>query len=196
MVDRLNAARALRVAEIINDYRTLLVHIARHNVQIPTADYHEEAYKEIRDGLAAAQALMSANYNPIVASTQSNTETEKAELKRTILDASARRFQAHRIYLRVAVARRWVIARQDILRGARPGVQHTASLNAVSNTFRQEMARVTDQYAVDDLRAADTRAGYWTEEDPSLSEILDWIHDHLTWHQHSKLPAYTLHLDV
>ncbi|KAB8274615.1 hypothetical protein BDV30DRAFT_248420 [Aspergillus minisclerotigenes] len=174
-----NAARALRVAEIINDYRTLLVHIARHNVQIPTDDYHEEAYKEIRDGLAAAQALMSANYNPIVASTQSNTETEKAELKRTILDASARRFQAHRIYLRVAVARRCVIARQDILRGARPGIQHTASLNAVGITFRQEMARVTDQYTVDDLRAADTRAGYWTEEDPSLPEILDWIHDHL-----------------
>lgn len=151
---QVNAARALRVAEIINDYRTLLVHIARHNVQIPREDYHEEAYKEIRDGLAAAQALMSANYNPIVASTQSNTETEKAELKRygdplyqlarriliicrTILDASARRFQAHRIYLRVAVARRWVIARQDILRGARPGIQHTASLIAVGNTFRQ-----------------------------------------------------------
>ncbi|KAE8168369.1 hypothetical protein BDV40DRAFT_294910 [Aspergillus tamarii] len=179
MVDRLNPARALRVAEIINDYRTLLVHIARHNVQPPTEDGHGEAYTEIREGLAAAQALLAANYNPSLESTQSNTETEKAELKRTILDASARRFQAHRIYLRVAVATRCALARQNILREGRPGMERTASLEAVGNTFRQEMARVTDQYVVDDLRTADTRAGYWTEEDPSLSEVLDWIRHHL-----------------
>ncbi|OGM49720.1 hypothetical protein ABOM_001882 [Aspergillus bombycis] len=179
MVDRLNGARALRVAEIINDYRTLLMHIARHNVQTPAGDYHEEAYTEIRAGLAAAQALISANYNPSVAPTQSNTETEKAELQRTILDASARRFQAHRIYLRVAAATRWAITRQDIVRGGPAGIQHTAPLNSLGNSFRQEMARLTDQYALDDLRAADTRAGYWTVEDPTLPEILDWIQHHL-----------------
>ncbi|GAB1207474.1 hypothetical protein APSETT445_006194 [Aspergillus pseudonomiae] len=143
MVDRpvtlqqVNGARALRVAELINDYRTLLMHIARHTVQTPADDYHEEAYKELRAGLAAAQALISANYNPIVAPIQSNTETEKAELQRTILDASARRFQAHRIYLRVAVAKRWAISRQDIVRGGPAGIQHTAPLNSLGNSFRQ-----------------------------------------------------------
>ncbi|KAE8372477.1 hypothetical protein BDV26DRAFT_285935 [Aspergillus bertholletiae] len=179
MVDRLNAARALRVAEIINDYRTLLVHIARHNTRILTDSCHEDIHKEIREGLAAAEALVSANYNPSVAPTQSNTETEKAELQRTILDASARRFQAHRIYLRVAVATRWAIARQDILRGVQPVIQRTAPLHDARTTFRQEMAQVTDQYVVDDLRAADTRAGYWLEEDPTLPDILGWIHHHL-----------------
>ena len=41
------------------------------------------------------------------------------------------------------------------------------------------MARLTDQYAVDDLRDADMRAGYWIVEDPTLPEILDWIQYHL-----------------
>ena len=80
---------------------------------------------------------MSSNYNPSMTPAQSNVETEKAELQRVILDASARRFQAHRIYLRVAAARRWAINRQNILRGQQPGSQHAAQLKTVSNTFRQ-----------------------------------------------------------
>ncbi|OJJ76117.1 hypothetical protein ASPBRDRAFT_51779 [Aspergillus brasiliensis CBS 101740] len=178
MADGLNEARALRVAEIINDYRTLLVHISQQNVQIPSAEANEEGYKTIREGLAAAQALMSSNYNPSMTPAQSNVETEKAELQRVILDASARRFQAHRIYLRVAAARRWAINRQNVLRGQQPGPQHAAQLKTVSNTFRQEMAQVTDQYVVADLRAADTRAGHWLADDPSLPVILTWIRSH------------------
>ncbi|PYI10162.1 hypothetical protein BO78DRAFT_234010 [Aspergillus sclerotiicarbonarius CBS 121057] len=178
MADGLNEARALRVAEIINDYRTLLVHISQQNVQIPSEEANEEGYKAIREGLAAAQALMSSNFNPTMTPAQSNVETEKAGLQRVILDASARRFQAHRIYLRVAAARRWAINRQNILRGQRPGPQHAAQLKAVSNTFRQELAQVTDQYVVADLRAADTRSGHWLAEDPALPVILNWIRSH------------------
>lgn len=40
------------------------------------------------------------------------------------------------------------------------------------------MAQVTDQYVVADLRAADTRAGHWLADDPSLPVILTWIRSH------------------
>jgi hypothetical protein len=56
---------------------------------------------------------------------------------RVILDASARRFQAHKVYLRAAAARRWAIHRQNILRGQRAGPQHASQLKAVDDTFRQ-----------------------------------------------------------
>ncbi|OJK05165.1 hypothetical protein ASPACDRAFT_110438 [Aspergillus aculeatus ATCC 16872] len=179
MADGLNQARALRVAEIINDYRTLLMHISQQNVQAPADEFNEEGYKVIRDGLAAAQALMSSNYNPCATPAHAgNVEVEKAELRRVILDASARRFQAHRIYLKVAAARRWVINRQNILRGQRPGPQHAAQLKNASNTFHAELAQVTEQHVVADLRAADTRAGHWLNDDPSLPTILQWIRSH------------------
>lgn len=78
-----NQARALRVAELINDYRTLLMHISQQNVQVPADEFNEEGYKVIRDGLAAAQALMSSNYNPCATPAHAgNVEVEKAELRR------------------------------------------------------------------------------------------------------------------
>lgn len=150
-----NQARALRLAEIINDYRTLLLHIPQQNVPVPADDYHEEGFVVIRESLAAAQNLMSSNYSPSMpASHGSTAETEKAELRRygfadtisqkagadsprVILDGSARRFQAHRIYLRAAAAKRWAMHRANILRGQRPGAQHASQLKAISNTFRQ-----------------------------------------------------------
>ncbi|RHZ66917.1 uncharacterized protein CDV56_109473 [Aspergillus thermomutatus] len=176
MADGLNQARALRVAEIINDYRTLLIHIPQQNVEARPEDAHEEGYVVLRESMAAAQTLISASYNTRQVPTQaSSEETERVELQRVILDASARRFQAHKIYLRAAAARRWAIHRQNVLRGQRPGPQHTSQLKAVSNTFRQELQQITDAYVVADLRAADVRAGHWLDDDPSLSAILTMI---------------------
>lgn len=54
-----------------------------------------------------------------------------------ILDAAARRFQAHKIYLRAAAAKRWALNRSNILRGQRPTPAHDAQLKAVSSTFHQ-----------------------------------------------------------
>ncbi|KAH8426973.1 uncharacterized protein LDX57_004697 [Aspergillus melleus] len=179
MADGLNEARALRLAEIINDYRTLLLHIPQQNVQVPADDYYEEGFVVIRESLAAAQNLMSSNYSPSMPANHGSTaETEKAELRRVILDGSARRFQAHRIYLRAAAAKRWAMHRANVLQGQRPGPQHASQLKAISNTFRQELAQVTNQHVVADLRAADMRAGHWLDDDPSLEMILNWIRSH------------------
>ncbi|KAF7596428.1 hypothetical protein BBP40_001735 [Aspergillus hancockii] len=179
MADGLNQARALRVAEIINDYRTLLVHISQQDVPTPAEDWQEQGYVVIRESLAAAQALMASNYTPAIPlAGGNNAEIEKAELQRVILDGSARRFRAHKIYLRAAAGRRWSINRQNILRGQRPQAQHAAQLKRVEDAFRQELAQVTDQHVVADLRAADTRAGHWLSDDPSLPAILNWIRSH------------------
>ena len=96
-------------------------------------------------------------------------------LFRVIIDSSARRFQAHKIYLRAAVARRWAMARANILRGQRPTSQHVTALKNASTTLQQELARVTDQHVYADLRAADQRAGHWLDDDPSLEMIRRWI---------------------
>ncbi|RMJ25920.1 hypothetical protein PHISP_03214 [Aspergillus sp. HF37] len=164
----------------MNDYRTLLLHIPQQNVDAPPEDYWEEGYVVIRECLTAAQRLMSSNYCPSssTASSSNDQEAEKAEFRGVILDAAARRFQAHKIYLRAAAAKRWALNRSNILRGQRPTPVHAAQLNAVSSTFRQELAQITDQYVVSDLRAADLRAGHWLDDDPSLDAINRWIQQH------------------
>ncbi|KNG79904.1 hypothetical protein ANOM_011689, partial [Aspergillus nomiae NRRL 13137] len=76
-----NQARALRVAEIINDYRTLLVHISQQDIPVRAEDCGQPGYVVIRESLAAAQALMSSNYTPVVPTGGNDAETEKAELQ-------------------------------------------------------------------------------------------------------------------
>ncbi|KAL4923520.1 uncharacterized protein BDV17DRAFT_236911 [Aspergillus undulatus] len=179
MSDGLNQARALRVAEIMNDYRTLLLHISQLNVSVPPEDQAEEGYRVLRECLAAASALMASSYSPSPPpANASSEEAEKAQLRRVILDGSARRFQAHRIYLRAAAAKRWIIHRDGVLRGQRPGPQHAAQMKVMGNTLRQELAQISNQHVVADLRAADARAGHWLADDPALDAILSWIRSH------------------
>ncbi|KAF7525317.1 hypothetical protein PCG10_005202 [Penicillium crustosum] len=171
MADGLNQARAMRVAEIINDYRTLLLHISQQNVEASQEEYWEDGFVVLRESIASAQTLMSANYQACPVTGQGNVETEKAELRRVILDSSARRFQAHKIYLRAAAARRWAITRASALRSSNP----TAQLKSTTATLHQDLARFTDQHVVADLRAADLRAGHWLDDDPSLEAIHRWV---------------------
>ncbi|EKV05945.1 hypothetical protein Pdw03_1824 [Penicillium digitatum] len=174
MADGFNQARAMRVAEIINDYRTLLLHISQQQVEVSQEEYWEDGFVVLRESLASAQTLMSANYQPCPVTGQGDAETEKTELQRVILDSSARRFQAHKIYLRAAAARRWAITRASVLRDSNPTVQ----LKSATATLHQDLARFTDQHVVADLRAADLRAGHWLDEDPSLEAIHRWIGRH------------------
>jgi hypothetical protein len=54
---------------------------------------------------------------------------------RVMLDASARRFQAHRIYLRVAAAKRWAINRHDLV--ARTGKANATQMRDIDQILRQ-----------------------------------------------------------
>ncbi|KAJ5891855.1 uncharacterized protein N7473_008083 [Penicillium subrubescens] len=175
MADGLNQARAVRVAELMNDYRTLLLHISQQQANASPEEHYEEGFSVLRECHAAAQRLLSANYQPCPMTGGGNAETEKAELQRVIIDSSARRFQAHKIYLRAAAARRWAMTRANILGGQRPTSAHGPSLKAAHITLQQELGRITDQHVVADLRAADLRAGHWLDDDPSLAVIQRWI---------------------
>ncbi|KAL4873529.1 hypothetical protein BDV12DRAFT_80095 [Aspergillus spectabilis] len=179
MADGLNQARALRVAELMNDYRTLLLHISQLNVSVLPEDQGEEGYRVLKECLAAANGLMASSYSPSPPpANASSEEAEKMQLRRVILDSSARRFQAHRIYLRAAAAKRCIMHRDGILRGQRPGPQHAGQMKVVSSAFRQELAQISNHHIVADLRAADVRAGHWLDDDPALDAILSWIRSH------------------
>ncbi|KAL1964062.1 hypothetical protein VTN77DRAFT_7480 [Rasamsonia byssochlamydoides] len=173
MADGLNDARALRVAELINDYRTLHIHISEQTMHMPLGDMNDEGYRVLQESHAAAQRLLASNYNPVSIQGHGDEETRKAQLRRIIIDASARRFQAHKIYLRVAAVRRWQINRSNVLRG--PKSDDAARLREIDAILQSELASITDQFVVSDLRAADARAGHWLDEDPTLDVVLNWI---------------------
>jgi hypothetical protein len=90
------------------------------------------------------------------------------------------------------------MSRNQVLQGQKPNGRHTEGLNAADEALRsvrdlsvyreprnrqianrsgllQDLSEVTDTRVMNDLRAADQRAGYWLSEDPSLADILDWI---------------------
>lgn len=67
------------------------------------------------------------------------------------------------------------MARASTLQGQRPTAQHAAALKSATTTLHQDLARITDTYAVSDLRAADMRAGHWVDDDPSLEAIRRWV---------------------
>lgn len=72
----------MRVVEIINDFRTLMLHISEQAVEVHPDDYYEQGFVVLRESLAAGRSLSSANYHPIPMSGKGNDETEKAELQR------------------------------------------------------------------------------------------------------------------
>ncbi|KAL1957956.1 hypothetical protein VTO42DRAFT_5348 [Malbranchea cinnamomea] len=180
MADGLNEARALRVVEILNDFRTLQLHISQLKSDAPRGGEREEGYVLMNQCVAEAQQLLTAEFSPdAIQQSGGNGEAEKIQLQRIIVDASCRRFQAHKIYLRMAAARRWEISRMQVLQGQRPGHQHTEALAAVNQTLREELSGITDSYVINDLRSSDMRAGHWLDDDPPLSTILNRLQSQL-----------------
>lgn len=110
---------------------------------------------------------------------------------RIIVDASARRFQSKKIYLRAVAAVRWSNTRNSILQSGKPLQQQAvllqqadASLHTVGADFpcvptvtdvalSKELAAVTDTRIYNEFRQTDSEAGYWLQEDPPLATILD-----------------------
>ncbi|KAL8714004.1 MAG: hypothetical protein Q9220_002150 [cf. Caloplaca sp. 1 TL-2023] len=193
MADGFNEARALRITEIMTDFQILQRRIAEYAPNPPPEDYYEEGYEVLRQCRAEAQAVLVVPY-PIDLSQASSgsDEQEKHQLQRVILDASARRFQSKKIYLRAVAAVRWSNARNVILNnGKSPQSQNVLlqqannSLRAVcssipdaivvANALKKELAATTDVRIANELRQADAQAGYWLQDDPSLATILNWI---------------------
>lgn len=99
-----NEARALRVLEIMNDFRTLQVHttslVTREEANPPDQTaYYLDGYVVLRQCNAEAQAILASHYNPgnigLEPGSIPGTEVQKATLQRIILDASTRRFSVN-----------------------------------------------------------------------------------------------------
>jgi hypothetical protein len=140
----------------MNDFRTLQFHISQHRIEPPQEQYWEEGYVVLRQCAAESQAILATHFNPgNIQGADGDGEFERMQLQRfvflsiakrydeavthhhspprIILDASTRRFQAHKIYLRAAAATRWANSRHQILQGARPNGRHAAALAAVND---------------------------------------------------------------
>ena len=86
-----NEARALRVLEIMNDFRTVQVHITslvtRAEASPPDqAAYYLDGYVVLRQCNAEAQAILATHYNPgslgLEGGRVPDTELQKATLQR------------------------------------------------------------------------------------------------------------------
>ncbi|KZF19035.1 hypothetical protein L228DRAFT_251593 [Xylona heveae TC161] len=176
MADGLNDTRAMRVAEIMNEFRVLQLRIAQIKVYPTAAEYQEEGYVILRQCSSEGQSLLSAPFSAAAGSGSGGSgEQEKAQLRRIIVDASARRFKAQKIYLRATAAMRWINSRNAVLQGQKPHAGHAASLRAIDATLRAELNGISDERVLTDIRSADHQNGRWIQEDPPLQSILAWL---------------------
>ncbi|KAH8692661.1 hypothetical protein BGW36DRAFT_399485 [Talaromyces proteolyticus] len=168
----------MRVAELMNDYRTLQLHISQQTSGLSMGDSQQEGYRVLAQSVAAAQQLLAAGFSTTPVQEHGNSaEGQKAQLRQVILDASVRRFQAHKIYLRVASAKRWLVNHNALLRSPKTGAR-AVRLREVDQVLHNELGNITDQSIYSDLREADARAGLWVDEDPPLAAIMLWINSH------------------
>ena len=123
------------------------------------------------------------------------------ETLRVLLDASSRRFRAHRIYLRASAAVRWATRRQQVLKGQKPQPSHSQVLKQNDDTLKQvspplsvpqtwldlvlrgllvlkTINTITDKKVYDELRAKDTAAGNWIAEMADLKTLLAYVRSH------------------
>lgn len=159
---RENEARALRVLEIMQDFRTVQTHITAQVTRAEAtppdqASYYLAGYVVLRQCNAEAQAILATHYNPGSLGLESghvpDTEVQRATLQRyvtngfctdfqlilcrIILDASSRRFQAHKAYLRAAAGMRWVLLRQQVAARNLPTDQRAQAMRAVDARLEQ-----------------------------------------------------------
>ncbi|KAI9892781.1 MAG: hypothetical protein M1814_001201 [Vezdaea aestivalis] len=136
MSDGNNERRAVRVAEIMNDYRNLQHYIAQIRSASSNGDKSEEGYQYLLRCSVDAEALLTANFNTGAQVAASGPEAEKAQLQRIMVDASLRRFQAQRILQRATAATRWINARTAVLQGQKPHPGNIGQLQQIDNQSR------------------------------------------------------------
>ncbi|KAH7411957.1 hypothetical protein DE146DRAFT_627970 [Phaeosphaeria sp. MPI-PUGE-AT-0046c] len=171
MSDGLNDARAIRVAEIMTDFRNLQHYLVQLRVAPTAEEYYLEGYSLLRQCASEAQAILQTPFAGNSGASTGNPEQERQQLKAIITDAAVRRFQCQRAYLLAHAGLRWVNSRNSILRGQNPNASHLGALQQVDATLRNERLALTDAYVESTLRNQDAAQGKWLNEDPSLAQI-------------------------
>ncbi|KAF1965133.1 hypothetical protein BU23DRAFT_34967 [Bimuria novae-zelandiae CBS 107.79] len=171
MSDGLNNARALRITEIMSDFRNLQHYLSQIRASPTAEEYYLEGYSLLRQCTSEAQAILATPFTATSGATGGDPEREKQQLRGIIADAAVRRFQCQRAYLRAHAGMRWIDSRSKILRGQKPNASHFAALQAADNNLRVELLAITDAYVDYTLRSADAQQGKWLAEDPSSTQI-------------------------
>jgi hypothetical protein len=63
MLHAVNDARAIRIAEVINDFRNLQFSLAQLNVAAPPHEHHLFGFQILRQCIAEAQAVLTQPFN-------------------------------------------------------------------------------------------------------------------------------------
>ncbi|KAH7093521.1 hypothetical protein FB567DRAFT_175546 [Paraphoma chrysanthemicola] len=171
MSDGLNDARAMRVAEIMTDFRNLQHYLIQLRASPTAEEYYLEGYSLLRQCQSEAQTILQTPFAGHTGASAGDPEQEKRQLRAIITDAAVRRFQCQRAYLLAHAGQRWMKSRNEILRGQMPNASHLGALQQADATLRNDRLAITDAHVEYTLRAADAAQGKWLHEDPSLAQI-------------------------
>jgi hypothetical protein len=152
----------MRVAEIMGDFRARQHYIASIRVNPSPEDYYLGGYVLIRECMSEAQRVLAHPYAASADAPRGDSDKEKSQLRgyvedrassepqwmqdlrsnrlmdcRVILDASVRRFQLQKAYLRALAAQRWIHSRDSVLKNSDASSNISASLESVDRTLRE-----------------------------------------------------------
>lgn len=82
MSDGLNQARAMRVAEIMHDFRNVQTYLASIRLRPSAEEYNEEGYVLLRRCVAEAQALLAQPFQSTPGNGKGGEEEKRGELRR------------------------------------------------------------------------------------------------------------------
>ncbi|KHN94322.1 uncharacterized protein MAM_07851 [Metarhizium album ARSEF 1941] len=179
IMDGLNECRRARVAELLDDFRTLQHHIT----DAPSYpgygdDFYSDGWTTLRQcAVDGRHILECAADTRVPVANGGQEEQTKAELKQVLLDAFSRRHEAQKIFMRQGAAKRWLSYRDIVLQNqhSHPAIQLQQQLDACDDELRAELASITDESVYNELAASDYARGRWTDEDPSLRSVLRWL---------------------
>ncbi|GAB7345851.1 hypothetical protein MBLNU457_4106t2 [Dothideomycetes sp. NU457] len=172
MADGLNHARAMRVAELMTDFRNLQRHLASIRVTHVPEDHNLEGYVVLRQCMSEGQAILNQPFQSSSVHPRGDEEQEKTQLRQYVYQALE---DVQKIYMKANAAQRWVSARESILKGRQPQAHHGSALSQISQSLRTELASITDARVELTLRTNDARQGKWLVEDPSLAVIAQML---------------------
>lgn len=81
----MNEARAMRIAEILSDFRNLQHFIAGIRANPSAEEYYEQGYVVLRQCAAEAQALLAQPFDSHALEPDGDEEEEKAQLKQYVI---------------------------------------------------------------------------------------------------------------
>ncbi|KAF2743724.1 hypothetical protein M011DRAFT_480467 [Sporormia fimetaria CBS 119925] len=175
MSDGLNDARAIRITEIMTDFRNLQYYLSQLRATPTAEEYYLEGFVLLRNCTTEAQTILAKPFAAAPSSSADTPDKQREQLKGIIADAAVRRFQCQKLYLQAHAGLRWVSTRTSILRGQKPNATHLTALQAADVALRNELLAISDAHVEYTLRNQDAAEGKWLAEDPTLAQIQQMI---------------------